>query len=540
MDAGGRAFAGELVPANLAAASACPAAADRVGGGALCRLDSRTGRPLANAASRRTTTMRRQPFRFAWFGGVDLRLLAGAPSEWVFYDTLGFVVLLIACASGLSVCFATSYVLDVAPAQVWWVGAAWAVTMSCGIERLMLQVTARNGRWLIVSLIPRVALSLLVALGMEPLVLALNGREIRSYMSERATAALRSERATATAAYQPVIARDYAEIRAIRTREDHLSEGVQHYRFLESCEATTPSCSVTHQPTCGAYCEHDAREAARLQSELRTAEPEDRARIAALQTDIEAQRKAKKEDEKHSHEALAEDKGLAARLEALSAIETRHPVVGWEVWFFRAVFVILDLLPLTVRVTRMLSIECSPYEVACRAARHRDAVNALEVDRRADVREAEVEEQSRADKDVARARIWAEREQHLADAYGESSHHNLPDEQPQLSAWDLKMFVRNMSTHEARPISVPPALRRGGVIGLASLLGLVVLMRLLSSVTNSGLAGSWLAWGSLALTTALAIYTRGFRRARAWAVRGIFATLLLGLLLPLFIATINL
>jgi Domain of unknown function (DUF4407) len=479
-------------------------------------------------------------FRLAWFAGVDLRQLAGAQSEWLFYDTLGLVVLLIACASGLSVCFATSYVLDVAPTQVWWVGAAWTVTMSCGIERLMLQVTARNGRWLIVSLIPRIALSLLVALGMEPLVLALNGREVASYMSERATAALRSERASATKTYLPVIARDYGEIRAIRTHEDHLSEHVERYRFLESCEATTPSCSVTHQPTCGAYCEHDAREAARLQSELRTAEPEDRARIAGLQADIQAQKHAKEKDEQRAHEAVAENTGLAARLEALSAIETRHPVVGWEVWFFRAVFVIVDLLPLTVRVTRMLSIECSPYEAACRAARHRDAVNALEVDRRADVREAEVEEQSRADKDIARARIWAERDQNLADAYGESSHHNVPNEQPELSAWDLKTFVRNMSTHEARPVSVPPALRRGGLIGLASLLGLVAAMHLLSSLTGDGLAGSWLAWGSLGLTAALAIYTRGFRHARAWAVRGIFATFLLGLLLPMFITTINL
>jgi Domain of unknown function (DUF4407) len=484
--------------------------------------------------------MRRPPFRLAWFGGADLRLLAAAPSEWAFYDTLGLVVLLIACASGLSVCFAISYVLDVAPAQVWWIGAAWMLTMCCGIERLMLQVTARNGRWLIVSLIPRVAMSLLIALGMEALVLALNGHETRSYMSERATAALRSERASAMATYRPAIEQDYRAIHAIRTHEDQLSGRVEHYRFLESCEATTPSCSVTHLPTCGSYCENDAREAARLQSELQAVEPEDRVRISALQADIAAQKNAKKKDEQRAHEAVAENTGLAARLEALSGIETRHPVVTWEIWFFRALFVIVDLLPLTVRVTRMLSIECSPYEVACRAARHRDAVNALEVDRRADVREAEVEEQSRADKDIARARIWAERDQQLADAYDEPGHNNISGEQPEMQAWDLKTFVRNMSAHETRPVSVPTALHRGGLIGLASLLGLVTVMHLLSSLTGGGLAGSWLVWGSLGLAGALAIYTRGFRRARAWAVRGIFATLLLGLLLPIFIATINL
>jgi Domain of unknown function (DUF4407) len=489
---------------------------------------------------------RRSGLRFAWFGGVSSRQLASAPSEWTFYDNLGLVVLLIACASGFAACLAASYVLAVPPIHVWWVGAAWTLTMACGIERLVLQLSSKNVRWLVAGLVPRILLSLLVAIGMEPLILAINNGEISGYLRERTTEQTRAERIAATNHYLPRIERDDKEITRIRAHKGYLTARVEHFRFLASCETSTPSCSITHQPTCGSYCAHDRREAGRLQSQLAAVQPEDHLQIMRLQQDITNQQEARKQDEKRKQKAVAESEGLSTRLEALSAVEKKHGVVGFEVWFFRALFITVDLLPLTARVLRMLCLEWSPYEAACKAARHQDVVAAQEEDAAANVRETEIEERRNADTDVARARIRADRDRRIAAVYDvdgspavEPDDRRTADIAPPIDAWDLRTFVQSMTAHETRPVSVPPALRRGGLVGLSLALTVAVVMRGLSSAVGD-FSGMWLVWTCLSFMAALTVYTRGYRRGPAWALKGIFATLITGLLLPIVMLGANL
>src|SRR5438105_886286 len=78
-------------------------------------------------------------FSPAFFAGIDPKILARARSEKVFYDALGVIVLLLACASGFTMCIAVSYMLHVHASHIWWLGVAWAAIV-LGFERLILQM----------------------------------------------------------------------------------------------------------------------------------------------------------------------------------------------------------------------------------------------------------------------------------------------------------------------------------------------------------------------------------------------------------------
>jgi hypothetical protein len=96
-----------------------------------------------------------------------------------------------------------------------------------------------------------------------------------------------------------------------------------------------------------------------------------------------------------------------------------------------------------------------------------------------------------------------------------------------------------MQPHETRAVPVPAALRRGGLVGLALVTALAVATSLWGSLTHHAVAGEWLIVAALGLVLTLVLYTRGFRNAPGWALRAMFATLLTGLALPIFIVGIN-
>lgn len=479
----------------------------------------------------------------AWCGGADLDALADAPSERVFYDALGVVVLLISCASGFAACVAISYVLHVPVTRMWVVGVTWALTMVC-IERLVLQLTATKLRWLVIGLVPRVALSLLVAVGMEPVILRINQSEINEHLSENVTNAIRAADTAAENHYVPLVESDYHQIAGIRAQQSGLTKRSEHYRFLSSCEASTPSCSTTGRAGCAAYCAHYAREANNLSSQLLVVGPQNRARIAYLQRDIKNQQTAMHTQETSRRKAIAESNGLSARLEALGAIEKKHPSVKGEVWFFRLLFLVVDLLPLSMKVIRMLSLESAPYDEACKAARRRDMVRIKRQNAAASEEEKRDKAQTRANIDVDQVSIRLDKERRIEEAHetnpsGHAAAQAFTVSAP-IDAWDLDTFANEMTPHETRPVPVPSELRRGGLVGLAILLVMAGTMGLWSSLTGHSLAGTGIVVVCLGLVVILLAYTRGFRHAPAWALQAIFAGLLVGLVLPIIILGMNL
>lgn len=476
------------------------------------------------APERDASRVARPSFRPAWFAGCNLRILARTPSEGTFYDALGLAVLLLSCLGGFAAYFSIAYVLDAQTAAVA-VGIVWAVILSCGVERLLLQVAGSREHLgaLAVAVVPRVFISILIGFILaEPLILRINEPEINAYLQESQRAEKRALFTEAGKTYEETIDTKEEELSTVKAQEKKVE--TQRDGFLRrqsECEAEAPASA------CRVYAQAAAREAGWLQ-EVRADNAERRPR---LEESLARWRERRGTDEGRGQDAITESDGVLARIEALGSLGAEHPVMNIQAWILRLFFICLDLLPLTIKVTRILSID-SPYEIRAAAARQRDALGAEAEDLVTEVERQRLKDQARADKRVNQAAISADADQRIYAATGEEPYGFTGADVP-VSAMSLDEFVDNVEIYERRPVDVPDELRRSGLIGLG-LIGAAAAIAVLASF-----AGAWLLIVALVLGIVLGAYTRGFREAPAWAMRPILATLIVGLVLPPIVMAIN-
>jgi hypothetical protein len=477
----------------------------------------------------------------AWFAGTDLRVLALNPSEWVFYNALGLTVVLLACGSGVGAAVAVGYMLQTSAVKLWWVGIGWAVVVACGIERLVLQVTASGKKALLAALVPRVALALLLAVQFgEPAMLAINRGAIDNRISAVRTVAVRKASRDASRAHASAIAAATRAIASLERQQTALTNQIEYFQFKSACEANTPSCSHTHQLTCRAWCHHFANRAAIARRRLVALRPG--GRIAALRTEIASERASARAEARARAKTIRQDDGLIAREEALVAIEKAHPIVRAETWFLRIFFLVLDLLPLTLKVVRMLAVY-SPYEAAMTATRRRDGLRAKREDERSRVEEERIGEQGRADGEFMRIRISLENEQRIAAAEARATAAGFAPrnraEGARVHAYSLGELVEKARPHELERIRVDPRLARAGRLGTVFVGALTVVTGVFRLFENTTVSGDWLIYGAAGAVAALALYTNWYSTAPRWALRPILATLLVGLTLPIAITVLN-
>jgi hypothetical protein len=471
-----------------------------------------------------------------------VRTLAEVPSDQNFYGTLGTVVLLLDIVSGAAVSVAVGYMVGVPATQVWWVGLAWTVVLAFGVERLVLQVASgTRRRSLAVVLVPRLILSLMLALVVaEPLLARIFQSEISAQLSKTQSAAIQSAVGNDTSFYGGKIRSDRRAIATIRTNENALRGAAAHDTFISNCERLGEACSITHHAGCGAYCEHYTQLAQNANAEVKAIQPGDRARISALQSDIRRLQGLETAANLSRPSAIASSGGLLSREEALQQLAKGHPIVTEETWFIRLLLIFLDLTPLFCKVGYVLTTE-SPYERLCAARRRTDCAAAKRHEVAADLDEVLIAEQKSADLEVERVRIRLDRERRINELYAEAG---IPPFEAASSgelvqARSLQNFADEMETHDARPVPMPPGLRRGGRVGMTLISATAVVAGLLSVVSNRLVVGSLELALVLGLVAALAAYTRGFRHAPAWALRATLATLAIGLVAPLAMLAIN-
>ena len=512
------------------------------------RFNSWKRRRSVRVTSRRGEEGRRPLFSFAWFTGADLRILARVPSERVFYNALGLSVVLLACGNGAALAIAVGYMLHRSAGHFWWLGLGWTLILACGIERLILQVPSTRRRWLPVVLVPRVALSLFLAVQLgEPLMLAMNQGAIDNRISIVQTQAIRAAGKSAENAHSKAIAADESANAKIQQQRNYLTGRIEHFRFRSQCEANTPDCSYTHQPGCQTWCQHFAHLEAMYKGQLATLSA--KSRIGALNKRIAAQQGAAAAEANGRAQKIKNDDGLIAREEALSAIEKAHPVVGAEAWFLRLLFLTLDLLPLSMKILRMLATE-SPYEALAAAARKSDGVQATRENEASRIEEERIAEQARADVDFDRIRISLENERRIAAeeagstaagaAQSDGAHRHAGADGPRVSAYSLGEFVNEMSPHENQRIAVDPRLARAGRVGTVLVAALALMTAMFWLLAHATIAGEWLVFIALGVVASLGVFTKWYVSAPRWALRPILASLVLGLSLPVVIVVMNL
>jgi hypothetical protein len=360
---------------------------------------------MSEAALARTASRRRVRAGWAWFAGGDGFVLRRVPSEASFLNGLGLWVAAMAVVSGFGMTVAASQWWSTSIASVLWVLPLWAI-LYCLIERLVLKSFGTSWAWNLVLTVPRLALSLAIALVIGlPIAQVIYSGSINDELSKTTTARIHEATNQITRTYDAKIAAAQQEIAAAQARETSLQRKVTNSRFLADCEAGLASCSQTHKLGRGPYYRRDARRAAAAAAELKRARPQIEATIAANHRKIAAWRVAESSQIANRVATIKADRDFLARQAALTRVEKANPAVTKYVQFFLAFLIALDLVALMLKLTHLFSTG-GAYERSAAALRASDLVEVHRLQERASVltRRITLEAQAQQDDDELRIR----------------------------------------------------------------------------------------------------------------------------------------
>jgi len=387
----------------------------------------------------------------------------------------------------------------------------------------------------------------------EVVTLWIYAPEITAQMQRDVQREIQASTKNVTTFYGPQIARDQRAVAIIQSSENSLVAQINENLFLSHCESTDANCSTTHLLGCGAYCLHYRQVAASLQQERDGTKPEDDNRIHQLQKTIAGLNRSEANSGQILNSSARTGTGLIAREDALTVIERAHPGILVQVWFIRSALILLDMMPLIIK-SLYLAFSESSYEAIASSYKRRERVTALEIDLQARVERGRLNEQALADEALNRVRIQSQRDAQIAKEetrwFGESSpqsiHGNesdVPTPRDGIVTPDFTDFLTSMRskrTHESLPADFPRGLTIAGWIGVGLLTLLALTIWLITDAAHHSVKGGMVVLFALISVASLAVVTRGFRRAPAWAMRATFALLLVGLSLPVIVTVLNL
>jgi len=347
---------------------------------------------------------RRSRAGWAWFAGGDDYVLATVPSEASFLGGLGMWVAGMALVSGFAMTVAASQWWSTSITNVLWVLPIWAV-LYCLIERLVLKSFGTSKLWNVLIAIPRLALSLAIALVVGlPMAQVIYSGSINDELSRTTTARIHQATNEITRVYGAKIAAAQTEIAAVQKKEARLQQQVTNSKFLADCEAGEATCSQTHKLGRGPYWKRDARRAAAAAAALKKARPQFEATIAADRRKIVLWRTAENTQVASRVAAIKADRDFLARQAALERVEKASPAVKKYVEFFLVFLIAIDLVALVLKLTHLLSTG-GAYERTAAALRRTDLVEAHRLEQRASVLIRRLTLEARAEEEADELRI---------------------------------------------------------------------------------------------------------------------------------------
>ena len=365
---------------------------------------ARNGGETLDAALGETVQRPRVRAAWAWLGGGDAFVLRQVPSEASFFNGLGMWVAGMAVVSGFGMTVAASQWWSTSITSVLWVLPLWAV-LYCLIERLVLKSFGTSWVWNLVLMIPRLLLSLAIALVIGlPMAQVIYSGSINDELSRTTTARIHEATNVITRTYGAKIAAAQKEIAAAQAKETRLRQQVTNSRFLADCEAGLQSCSQTHKLGRGPYYKRFARRAAAAEAELERAAPQIAATIDANRRKIAAWRAAESSQIANRVATIKANRDFLARQAALDRVQKASPSVKKYVEFFLAFLIAIDLVALMLKLTHLFSTG-GAYERAAAALRANELVDVQRLQERANVLTRRVELESRALQDADELRF---------------------------------------------------------------------------------------------------------------------------------------
>jgi len=360
-----------------------------------------------DAALARSASRRRARAGWAWFAGGDGTVLRRVPSEGSFLNGLGMWVAGMALVSGFGMTVAASQWWSTSILSVLWVLPLWAVLYSL-IERLVLKSFGTSLPWNLVLTVPRVVLSLAIALVIGlPIAQVIYSGSINDELSKTTTARIHEATNQITRTYDAKVAAAQKEIAAAQAKEAKLQRQVTNSRFLADCEAGLASCSQTHKLGRGPYYRRDARRAKAAAAELKRARTQIEATIAANRSKIATWRTAESSQIANRVATIKADRDFLARQAALTRVEKANPAVTKYVLFFLAFLIALDLVALMLKLTHLFSTG-GAYERSAAALRSSDLVEVHLLQERANVLTNRITLESQAQQEADELRIRGE------------------------------------------------------------------------------------------------------------------------------------
>jgi hypothetical protein len=368
---------------------------------------------------------------WAWFAGGDGYVLRNVPSEASFLNGLGMWVAGMAIVSGFGMTVAASQWWSTSITSVLWVLPLWAV-LYCLIERLVLKSFGTSWAWNLVLTIPRLVLSLAIALVIGlPVAQVIYSGSINDELSKTTTTRIHQATNEITRTYGAKIAAAQKEITVAQAEEASLQRQVTNSRFLADCEAGLQTCSQTHKLGRGPYFRRDARRAAAAAAELKRARPQIEATIAANRRKIEIWRAAESSQIANRIATIKADRDFLARQAALERVEKASPAVRKYVEFFLAFLIAIDLVALMLKLTHLFSTG-GAYERSAAALRANDLVEVHRLQERANVLTRRITLQSQALQDADELRIRGEISREHEPERDELGLNELPSRRPPL------------------------------------------------------------------------------------------------------------
>ena len=368
---------------------------------------------------------------WAWFAGGDGLVLRNVPSEASFLNGLGMWVAGMAIVSGFGMTVAASQWWSTSITSVLWVLPLWAV-LYCLIERLVLKSFGTSWAWNLVLTIPRLVLSLAIALVIGlPVAQVIYSGSINDELSKTTTTRIHQATNEITRTYGAKIAAAQKEITVAQAEEASLQRQVTNSRFLADCEAGLQTCSQTHKLGRGPYFRRDARRAAAAAAELKRARPQIESTIAANRRKIEVWRAAESSQIANRIATIKADRDFLARQAALERVEKASPAVRKYVEFFLAFLIAIDLVALMLKLTHLFSTG-GAYERSAAALRANDLVEVHRLQERANVLTRRITLQSQALQDADELRIRGEISREHEPERDELGLNELPSRRPSL------------------------------------------------------------------------------------------------------------
>jgi Domain of unknown function (DUF4407) len=350
---------------------------------------------------------RRRRAGWAWLAGGDAFVLATVPSEVSFLNGLGMWVAGMAAVSGLAMAVAASQWWSVPLTSVLYVIPLWAL-LYCLIERLVLKSFGTSWTWNLVIAIPRLALSLAIALVVGlPMIQVIYSKSIDDQLSKTTAARIHQATAQITRTYDAKIASAQKQIASVQAQQAKLQTEVTNDRFLSECEAGEVTCSQTHKLGCGPYCKRDARRAAVAAAALKSALPGFESTIAADRRKIALWQATETGQLANRVSSIKADRDFLARQAALDQVEKASPAVTKYVEFFLGFLIAIDLVALVLKLTHLLSTG-GAYERSAAALRSMDVVDSHRMQQRANVLMHRITLESQAEQAADELRLRSE------------------------------------------------------------------------------------------------------------------------------------